>query len=288
MTSDHWVRRIQRVESYIREHLTHELDINALATIAHSSPYHFHRMFRAVTGETVAGYVRRARLERAAYLMKARPKKALTSIALEVGFPSLSDFSRSFNRAHGIAPSRWDRKTRLAWAPDEFEAPANNSRVFPVSVLSHPPCRLAYVRVRTCFQLDRLREGYDTLTHGLESMGVNWTNGRLIGMSWDHYETTPLDQVSYDFGFVVSGDFESHGRIDTYELPAFSGVHVHCCGELQQVADAWDFLYDRWLPESKFEPDDLPAMKFFNKRPDETNWRQWDVDCVISLRESMP
>ena len=81
--------------------------------MASFSPHHFHRVFRAVTGQTLNVFTQRARLERAAYLMKSSPERSLASIALDAGFSAHSDFTRVFKQHYGVAPSRWDRRSRL-------------------------------------------------------------------------------------------------------------------------------------------------------------------------------
>ena len=86
---------------YVRSNLAGDLSLEQLARVAYFSPFHFHRIFKVTTGETLASFTRRARLERAAYLMKASPKRELGSIALEVGFSCQSDFSRAFRRLYG-------------------------------------------------------------------------------------------------------------------------------------------------------------------------------------------
>ena len=106
MTSELWTRRVHRVMDHVRDRPADAHSLDELAAVAHSSPFHFHRIFSAVTGETVGSFVRRARLERAAYLMKAKPSKTLTSIAMETGFASSQEFSRAFRRSYGVAPSR--------------------------------------------------------------------------------------------------------------------------------------------------------------------------------------
>ena len=58
--------RIQRVVDYLAAHLDDELDLEALARVAYFSPYHFHRIYRGLLGETASETVRRLRLHRAA------------------------------------------------------------------------------------------------------------------------------------------------------------------------------------------------------------------------------
>ena len=79
-----------------------------MARVACFSSYHFHRIFRALMGETLASFVKRVRLERSVYLLSHRNGASLTEIALACGFSSSSDFSRSFRAAYGVPPRRFD------------------------------------------------------------------------------------------------------------------------------------------------------------------------------------
>ena len=65
-TQASYQERILRVQVHIQAHLFDELALDDLARIACFSPYHFHRIFRGMVGETLAAHVRRLRLERTA------------------------------------------------------------------------------------------------------------------------------------------------------------------------------------------------------------------------------
>ena len=60
-----YTERIQRVVDYVAGHLDEELDLETLARVGCLSPYHFHRIYRGLLGETVNETVRRLRLRRA-------------------------------------------------------------------------------------------------------------------------------------------------------------------------------------------------------------------------------
>src|SRR5689334_18846913 len=94
--NEHYQDRVNRVLDYIGAHLDGDLSLARLAGIACFSPYHFHRIFQGISGETLNSYVRRVRLERAAALMRASPRKRITDIALEAGFAGTAEFSRAF------------------------------------------------------------------------------------------------------------------------------------------------------------------------------------------------
>ena len=80
------------------------LDIPALARVAHVSPAHFSRQFRATFGETPHRYLQRRRVERAMFLLR-ETDRSVTEICFDVGFTSLGTFSRTFREIVGQTPS---------------------------------------------------------------------------------------------------------------------------------------------------------------------------------------
>jgi AraC-like DNA-binding protein len=88
-----------------------DLDLDGAAKQAGLSPFHFLRVFRAALGVTPHQYLIRCRLRRAARLL-AEEERAITEIALDVGFADLSNFVRSFRRAAGVSPGGFRRAAR--------------------------------------------------------------------------------------------------------------------------------------------------------------------------------
>lgn len=284
MPSDLWTRRVHQVMDHVRDRPAEIHTLEALAAVAHSSPFHFHRIFRAVAGETVGSFVQRARLERAAYLMKSKPGRSLTSIALDTGFATSQEFSRTFRRNYGIAPSRWNRRSRLAAPEGRAEHRSSPPVEAEARVVDHDPMRLAYTRIRPAFHQPALSAGFEQLVRSLDDRGVPWQDAQVVGMSWDNYETTPMDRLSYDLCVEVPDAVEAAGPFGIHELGAFQAVEVECDGPLQSIADAWDYLYETWFPQSDFEPADLPALKWFARPAAEMRWDAWQVACSIPLK----
>jgi AraC family transcriptional regulator len=98
--------KLNRAIDYVMRNLDRDLSLTQLAEVAHFSPFHFHRVFQASVGETVAEFVIRARFDRAILLMRSKKEKALTDIALECGFRSMSNFSRAFKKRFLISPAK--------------------------------------------------------------------------------------------------------------------------------------------------------------------------------------
>jgi AraC-like DNA-binding protein len=97
------------------------LDVPALARVAHVSPSHFSRQFRATFGETPHRYLQRRRVERAMELLR-ETDAPVTEICLDVGFSSLGTFSRTFREVVGESPSAY--RARFAGDGATLRVPA--------------------------------------------------------------------------------------------------------------------------------------------------------------------
>jgi AraC family transcriptional regulator len=106
-TRREYVARINRVLDFMQNNLHKKLDLYELAEVAAFSPFHFHRIFRGVVGESINDYVNRIRLERAANLLKYNPDTPITDICFETCFSSSSSFARAFKRHFGVSASQF-------------------------------------------------------------------------------------------------------------------------------------------------------------------------------------
>jgi AraC family transcriptional regulator len=145
--------RVNRAIDHVLEHLDRPLRLAEVASVAELSPFHFHRLFRSLVGEPLGRFVRRLRLERALHRMAHAPERSLTEIALESGFASSSDFSRSFKQHYGVAPRDFDlagwRDSRRGELEGSMQAeghrpgprlgPGDNPDGFRVELVDLPP-----------------------------------------------------------------------------------------------------------------------------------------------------
>lgn len=101
------IARLNTAVTFIEDHLSEKLTLEIIAEKAHFSPFHFHRLFKIVVGETVHNFIHRKRIEKAAaYLLHQKEKKS-TEIAELLGFSNLSSFSKSFKKFYGISPNKF-------------------------------------------------------------------------------------------------------------------------------------------------------------------------------------
>src|SRR5215469_13120031 len=96
-----YAQRINRVIDYLRANLDRQVKLQELAKVACFSEFHFHRIFGAVSGETLNDFTNRLRLEKAARLLRYSDR-SVTDIALDCGFSSSATFSRAFRSGFDI------------------------------------------------------------------------------------------------------------------------------------------------------------------------------------------
>lgn len=94
---------LNRALEHIEHHLGHDIDVDELARIALTSPYHLRRMFAALAGPPLSAYVRGRRMTLAAADVQAG-RASLLDIAIRYGYDSAEAFSRAFRSVHGVAP----------------------------------------------------------------------------------------------------------------------------------------------------------------------------------------
>src|SRR5882724_4899052 len=151
--SSEYSRRIDRVIDYLRENLHRPVKLGELAHVACFSEFHFHRIFGAVSGETLNNFANRLRLEKAARLLRYSGQ-SLTDIALDCGFSSSATFSRAFRTGYDTSPSQFRKSggeikkskiCRELFSGEEYGLPMSaeeKKAAFPVRLIDIPESQI--------------------------------------------------------------------------------------------------------------------------------------------------
>ncbi|MEO6238655.1 MAG: AraC family transcriptional regulator [Vicinamibacterales bacterium] len=294
-----YVERVNRAIDHIVRNLGEPLRLEEVAAAAGFSPFHFHRVFKSILGETLNQFVKRLRLERALYLMSHAPNRSLTDVALDCGFSSSSDFSRSFKQCYGAAPSVFDLDTFRNSRREEFERvlsrqkrghrfttlPADENPdgpdEFEAQLRDLPARTVAYIRV-----LDPYREGVaqaacERLLAWAIERGL--ADGQWLGYMWEEPEIVALEDCRYDVALVVD-EVVPAGEIGRFEFPPMRVAEVVLSGGIDLEVRAIDWLYKTWLPRSGFVPDDQPAFEAWIGRPFAHGNEHFTIACQLPVR----
>jgi AraC-like DNA-binding protein len=107
-----YITRLNAVFEYIDKHISEELTLESAAGIAHFSKYHFEHVFKEYTNSSFYQYLKRARIKKAETLL-LNPELAITEVAQESGFESLTTFNRVFKEIKNCTPSEYKKLVHL-------------------------------------------------------------------------------------------------------------------------------------------------------------------------------
>ena len=269
--------RINRVTDHIDSHLAEPLDLAALAAVAHFSAWHFHRVFQAMTGETLADRVRRRRLEVAAARLQREPPEAVLAIALDVGFGSAAVFARAFRAHFGVTPTAWRRGACRVWTEqrrDELgrihqadrRADATVAPVAPVKVEVRqlPPVRVASLRHVGPYGTPGIARTWERFAAWCAQQGLMAPRRTMYGIAHDNADLTPPSHCRYDACIEIDDSFGPVGEIGVQRLRGGPHACTDFHGTSAEIHAAWVGLCD-WLPDSGYQADDAPPVEVYGK-----------------------
>ena len=292
--SQEYTRRIDRVIDYLRDHLDEPLKLEDLAKVACFSEYHFHRVFGAMTAETLNDFTNRLRLEKAARLLTKTGQSA-TQIALECGFSSSATFSRSFNKAFNTSPTQYRKSGKVKnskickelFPKQEYLLPMTElekKATFPVEIRKIPAWDVAYIRVSNSFAGDTVLKAFERMTEWLKSEEI-YDQGTLFGMSIDDPAVTPKHLYRYEVCFASDVPFNCADGISKMKIPSRTYGITRISGDIRLVATAWDYLFQDWLIKSDYEPDHAPAFEIFLNKEKALDWNHFDLELAFPIKK---
>ncbi|HZM58727.1 MAG TPA: AraC family transcriptional regulator [Vicinamibacterales bacterium] len=278
-------------------------DLDAIATRSGWSPFHLHRAFRTMVGETPKHYALRVRLERAAARLLTTDDSVL-EVAIAHGFKSHEVFTRAFHRHFGRTPAAY-RQTPIA------DAPAATRRRHRAFVESSGPCIGLYhialdasrrVPMPTLsierrdlaaqpFLFVRLKAGRHEIANAIaEGLGkafpyVMQAGLPIAGRPTARYLTAGPGLFDMQVGVPVAVSSPGAGDVQAGELPGGPiAVGVHA-GGYDQLGETYAAM-ERWMDANGYRPGGAPWESYVTdpgEFPDSKDWRTeiyWPVASI--------
>jgi AraC family transcriptional regulator len=247
--------RVDRVSRHIAADLDADADPARLAEVACLSLHHFHRVFRGVTGESVAEHVRRLRLERAARRLRLNGT-SVTQAALDAGYGSPEAFSRAFAARFGMSPSAWRDEP-----PTRPSAP-----VMPeIEIRRIPEIRVAAVRHLGPYE--QVGAVYPTLIGWAMTAGVDLAAHPILGLCADDPEITAPAKLRYAACLPWDGPIAHGAPVAAETIPGGTyAVAVHV-GPYDTILDTYLGLIGGWLPTTDRLAADEPCVECYLDDP---------------------
>lgn len=266
-----YLRKIQRGIDFIESHLDDEFEISAVARHAGVSHWHFQRVFKALTNETLKGYIRARRLADAVVQLHER-RSSILEIALASGFESQAAFTRAFKHAFGVPPAKYRalgkrtefvRKLRI----DEAYLQHLHRGVSLAPVLVRRPA-MVLVGLRTSFfgvdsdksdigdKLPPLWDAFLARTHEVAGAQADVLYGAVIPAPGE-------EQLDYVAGALVHGQPKVPEGMTAFRVPAATYAEFTHRGLPKELNLTVSYIYASWLLASDMRHTYGPDLELY-------------------------
>lgn len=256
--------RILRVLTYVHDNPAGDLSLDQLADVAAMSRFHWHRVFRAMTGETCAQAVRRIRLQMAAVKL-VQSDQSIDRISAQCGYDNVQSFSRAFSESYGQRPSLFRRAGRLL--PPFSPTKPGGYPMYTVVTRDEPARRLVGLRHQGPYH--QIGRSFEKFTAICESRSLWVWVGPIIGIYYDDPGAVSEDRLNAFAGAQWLGPDVPDG-LTSAELPGGKTAVMTYKGPYSGLASAYQSLFGDWLPKSGHEPADTPCYEISLNSPHET------------------
>lgn len=276
MSLQSYETRVNRVTQFIYDHLDEPLDLDRLADVAAMSRWHWHRVYAAMRGETVAAAVRRLRLQRAANLL-ANGDDEVEEVALRSGYDNVQSFTRIFAEAYGLPPARYRREgSHRAFNPGENGAPITH---YDVQVRGVPAMTLV-TEAHTGSFMD-IGAAFGRLFGALAMRGWPLDRTRMIGVYLDDPSAVDEAELRSLAGALIEGG--APAGLPFYDIPARDYAVLRYKGPYSDMRAAYRWMFGTWLPQSGREMADAPVLEEYLNNPRDTPPAELLTDLYLPL-----
>ncbi len=259
-------KRIRSVIEYIHNHPGESLSSDRLADIAHLSPYHWHRIYKSITGESAAATVKRCRMHNAAAAL-LRTDTPIVEIGASVGYPEIHSFTRTFKQFYSISPGKF-REAQTEANTLEQESDVEVVQRYDVEIKNKPAAYL----IGSWHRGDYMTIGltFESVMAQCAMSGIMPENPQTMGLYLSDPECTDEPALRSFAGIVMSAEVAVPAGLEVYDYPGGNFAAVTHHGPYALLSQGYEWLYYKWLPSSEASVRDQPCSEVYLNSPLET------------------
>jgi AraC family transcriptional regulator len=253
------------------------LDLNKLAEVACLSPYHWHRIYHAMRGETIAATVRRLRLHRATAWL-ANTEMPIEEIAEKSGFGGVESFTRIFKAVYGMPPAKYRREG----SHRRFDPEIRETIMQHVEIRTLP--RMQAVTIAHRGPYIEIGRAFETLFGTFGARNLLGPGLRMFGIYYDDPASVAEAELRSRAAIVAGGLLPVEPPLEPATIVGGEYAVLRHKGPYADMRGSYAFLYGTWLPQSGREPADAPCVEEYLNTPRDTAPTELISDIHLPLR----
>ena len=270
--------RIQRVTAYIYDHLDTELSFETLSGVAALSPYHWHRVYHAMRGETVTATVKRLRLQRAAADLAQTPR-SIDEVATRAGYGSVPAFTRAFAEAYGLPPATYrENGSHADFQPGRLDGPRARWRID----VRHAPVMQA-LAVAHSGSFMEIGRSFELLFGQAARQNLMPERVRMFGVYLDDPTLIAEDKLRAKATLIATARTPTSPPLESITIAGGDYAVLRHKGPFADMRAAYLWLFGTWLPQSGREAADAPVLEEYLNSPRDTPPTELLTDLYLPL-----
>lgn len=297
-----YIKQVNKVIDYITGHLDRRLSVEELSKVAGLSLYHFHRVFSEQTGETIAKFIVRKRMEKAGRELARSVDIPVSEVSFSVGYSSVAIFCRNFKTHFGITATEFRSKIREQNSKNSQALGTNKEYV---SILTRYLCGNKIIKIgdktmNCTFEIKQIepkrviyyrhKGAYDQMGSSIGKL-MQWAYPRelvgdipLVGANYlDDPDITPVDMLQSDVFLVVESDVKVEGEIGKYTIDGGKYAVGRFEIALSEFGEAWHTMC-LLVTEHGFQSIDGCHHELYLNNPDQHPEKKHLVDIYIPVK----
>lgn len=276
-----WIETMNAALDYIESRLDGEISHSELARLTKHSAYHFQRVFSYMAGVTLAEYVRRRKLTRAAVDLHGGNEKVI-DVALKYGYESPTAFTRAFQNFHGITPNEAKRGgTVTAYPPLSFQITIKGVTAMQYRIEEKEAFRIVGPKLETTSEGDRALQEIPAFWGEVARSGavpelceiMDGEPRAILGVCVGSFQ----ESLEFDYYAAAPSTKPAPEGMGEYTVPACTWAIFECTGPMpHSIQELTARIVREWLPTSGYEYGNGPDIEVYsdgdNTRPDFKSW----------------
>jgi AraC family transcriptional regulator len=273
-------QRVNEVLYQIHLDIEKEHRVNTLASSVSMSPFHFNRVFKKIMDESLHAYVRRIRLEHSANALLFNPDSSITQILRNSGFASNSSFTHAFKEYFGVTPTKW----REVDIPKNINKNIEKINTLQVDICYFKKTKVAYVRHKGYNK--SIKEAWMRLSQFCEENSLDFANIKMIGLHHSNPNIVKKEDCHYVACIEIKTDKKLYSgtEVGIMHIPKIFCAKFSLQGKYGDLMRYTDYIYYKWLPNSKYEKVHLPALAHYHKNHFLRVDGKFDLDFYVPIR----
>jgi AraC family transcriptional regulator len=285
-TKEIYRESLNRSIQFIENNLDKKILLKDIAREAFLSEFHFHRIFKSLTGETVKDFLLRLKIERAALRLK-HSKDDIGQIAFESGYENHESFTRAFKKYFQLTPQEYRdaiQETILKKQAD-YRAQSlslDKLQVEEPIVKTLPDLHLASIRHTGAY--DAVAASFQRLMLWAATHLVLKLKPTTLGIVYDNPELTDEENIRFDACVVLSKPIQAKGEIAYKKIEGGKFAIFRYKGPYERFYTVYDYIYNVCLFEKSWELADKPSLEWYIKSPPFYKPESYVTDFCVPIK----